>query len=255
MLFRAVIDIARVGALTLAIALLAPGAAIAQTVDSEAEGNPNGGQPFRQECAPGYYLVGLNARGGAWVDAIGAVCQRWNAASGKFAGPDQAFNVAGGAGGSPAASRCLPNAAISGGIAQSGANEDHSLAFLGVNCRRLDMPEQDFQAVAAGLASFGQIHISSIGIKPSQPIECPSGFWSVGIYGRSGAYVDYFGFICGKAPGPAPVVAPTSEPPARPRLQPRTTLPSRLDTVVRPICPSSTERRQDENGKMVCMQP
>jgi len=53
MLFRAVIDIARVGALTLAIALSAPGAAIAQTVDSNAEGNPNGGQPFRQECAPG----------------------------------------------------------------------------------------------------------------------------------------------------------------------------------------------------------
>jgi len=149
----------------------------------------------------------------------------------------------------------LPNAAISGGIAQSGANEDHSLAFLRVNCRRLDMPEQDFQAVAAGLANFGKIHFSPIGLIPSQPIECPSGFWSVGIYGRSGAYVDYFGFICGKVPGPAPVIASTPAPPTRPRLQPRTKLPSRLDTGVRPICPSSTDRRQDENGKVVCVQP
>lgn len=252
MLFRAVIDATRAGALALAIALSAPSPAIAQRIDTSARGNPDGGQPFRHECAPGLYLVGLNARGGAWVDAIGAVCQRWNAATGMFDGPDQTFDVAGGTGGSPTVVRCLPNAAISGGITQRGENEDHGLAYLRVNCRRLDMPDQQFQAYAAGRAYFGEEHRAAIGhILPPLPVECPSGFWSVGIHGRSGAYVDYFGFICGKAPAAAPAVAP---PPAPPRLQPGATLPSRLNTGVRSLgCPSGTEPRQDDTGKSVCV--
>lgn len=251
------------------LALAVPQAAIAQRIDLPGPiGNDVGGQPFRHECAPGFYLVGLNVRDGAWIDAIGAVCQRWNPAAQKFEGTDQTFDVAGGGGGSAAVIRCQPNAAISSGVGQGGLNEDGGLARLVVGCRRVDMPDQANQAPLAGREAFGKTHgsvrISGTFSRPVRVLECPPGFWSVGIFGRAGKYVDRFGMICGK--GPARAAPPAPPPAAIQRVTPRSmispspapggrALPS-LNPATRQLgCPAGTQPRTDEKGALVCVRP
>lgn len=267
-------------ALALALALAAPGAANAQRIDlPDPVGNRTGGQPFRHECAPGFYLVGLNVRDGAWIEAIGAVCQRWNPATQRFEGEDQTFDVAGGPGGGPGVIRCQPNAAIANATGSQGLNDDRSVAQLIIRCRRVDMPDQANQTPQAGREVFGQEHKHSATAifapftAPPTRFDCPPGFWSVGIFGRAGIYIDLFGLICGK--GPAPAAAPAAPPPAPPRVPPPLQgtgprvmpvqpvvprpnpggVPSLNPAVRRLGCPPGTQPRTDDKGALVCVRP
>ena len=70
--------------LVIGLAPLCPESAIA--VDTPSWGG-GGGNPFRDECPKGSYLVGLKGRAGAWVDRIAPICAPWLPAKLTFGAP------------------------------------------------------------------------------------------------------------------------------------------------------------------------
>lgn len=167
-----------------------------------------GGTPFRDECAPGEYLVGLDGRTGAWLDAIGAVCARWNASSKSFVAP-RVVRYHGALGGGPQRETCAFDLAIGTAMIDLKRSDDHLVANVTFECYSALPPYNSVSAYTFGNGGG----FVPIGGRPSVMTlqKCPAGELAVGILGRSGDSVDAFGLIC----GPAPVDAPP--PPAPPQ--------------------------------------
>src|SRR5581483_7904419 len=75
----------------------------ARATDVPMQGGGGGG-PFRSECK-GQHLAGINARVGAWIDAIASKCATFVQNLGEF-GPRTGLNEHGGDGGSSKAIEC-----------------------------------------------------------------------------------------------------------------------------------------------------
>jgi hypothetical protein len=160
-------------------------------------GSP-GGDPFRVECPPGQYLVGVRWRSGSWMDQISPTCVFVDAQG--FTGPHWHGPTFGGTGGAPHEDYCPPAAVINFAsiLLQSDTQYVH---MMDLSCRRTisNTPVWSLTNIGAPSSVFGDHNQS-----------CPPGEAVMGIQGRAGLYVDAIGMICDALP----VITPSRpEPP------------------------------------------
>ncbi|MEO6364565.1 MAG: hypothetical protein ABIO38_00725 [Luteimonas sp.] len=156
-------------------------------------GGPGGG-PFDMRCTPGDYLVGIEYRTGAYVDALRPLCAPAQAM--HDVGSAAAGEWTGGFGGGPGRLTC----------------PDNRPHVLGIDVERLDADEDvvtnflltcgsnfhDLQRSA--YARPGAEHRDYQSSADSQ--ICSQGQGAVGVHGRSGKYIDAIGLICDALPLP-----------------------------------------------------
>ena len=198
-----------------------------------------GGGAFRTACGPHGFLAGIRGRTGDWIDAIEAVCVRYDAQS-QSAGPSAPIgDVYGGSGGGGRASVCPPGMAVRGWEIASLDNGGQVLVqYIRPSCQPLPIRGSASTTVGAFFGGNGATDGSR-----TRAFSCPDGQLAVGMHGASGAYIDRVGLICREAPfilgRPTPAPAPpptktTSGPaqvivgrtPAHPRVTPTDTVPA-----------------------------
>jgi hypothetical protein len=197
----------------------------AHATDLPVEGGPGGG-PFRAECPSGQYLVGVSIKAGAWVDAIYLLCAPFIADQGGFGkwtrGPRH-----GGAGGSALLKdAACPRDRVVWGIKFGWTRTEYSYVdYVELQCMPTarDGPTNNVCVQTGGgcwnknpnppPATFpGGLNV--IGDEPFKQNCDPKSEVATGIHGRSGAYVDALGLICGLEPTPhvaAPVPCPEGQ--------------------------------------------
>lgn len=114
---------------TSAAVLLASSAARAPTI-----------APERVKCASGEVVVGLQGRRGSWIDAVGPICGRWDAAANNMA-LQRRYKIVGGPGGGAFDARCAAGSAISG--LRTSSIIDGNAAFavaVDIECRSITAP-------------------------------------------------------------------------------------------------------------------
>jgi hypothetical protein len=205
--------------LALALALLVGfGSTPAQSTDLPVEGGRGGGN-FRADCGAGRYLRGVSIRAGSWVDAISVLCAVDTAPNGHL-GKWKREQRTGGTGGSPLLrdAACPPDQFVIGLKFGLTRGDNKYIDWVAVQC----IP------IRGGSSSDICLHTGG-GCPPAGMVwqSCPnfsgSQEWGKGIHGRSGAFVDALGLICGpqpaylSAPRPAPTPPPAPPPPPRPQ--------------------------------------
>ena len=165
-----------------------------------------GGNDFQARCPIGQHLVGFNLRAGHNIDAIQPICgvptsETQVQVSGQMRGY-------GGMGGSPAQVTCLAAAGtpvvLGLGLRAEGIDgqvlNDISL-YCGIVAAQQRIPTQPAAEYHAPMQddTYGALASGSeVDYRKGQPM-CPPGLIGVGVYGRSGAAVDWLGLICGAA--------------------------------------------------------
>jgi hypothetical protein len=147
------------------------------------DGGPGGGM-FREDCPPGQYLVGARYRAGSWLDQISIICAPVDATG--MTGQRWYGSMFGGNGGGPHEQSCNPGYIITGGgiLVHSGSQVVH---MMDLNCRSTTSTlRYALTNVGAPSSFFPEIYQ-----------HCPPGEAVIGIQGRSGAFVDAIGMICG----------------------------------------------------------
>jgi hypothetical protein len=199
-----------------------------------------GGGSFRTACGPHGFLAGIRGRTGDWIDAIEAVCVRYDGAS-ESAGPaSPSGDVYGGNGGGSRTALCPAGMVVHGWEIASLDNGGQVLVqYIRPSCRPLPVrPGNPPTAIGAFFGGNGATDGSR-----TRAFSCPDGQLAVGLHGASGAYLDRVGLVCREAPfilgrpTPAPTppqakstVRPTpsalGRTPAHPRVTPTDTLPA-----------------------------
>jgi hypothetical protein len=210
-------------AFTLASAFAASLATPAQSIDLPVQGSGRGG-PFRIACPGGSFMTGFEGRTGAWIDHFRIVCASFDASTRQLTNPlAVAATIGVSGGGGPSSAACPSGWAISGIQYQETKGDGpsdvgHSIGFTcaaTVGTERvarhfgpLSTPEERSKPFSPLGTPFG-----SAGYDPS---VCPGGEFAIGLYGRSGKFVDAIGLICVPLPAaPIPQAAtpaPTAEP-------------------------------------------
>ena len=182
--------------------LLLGGASLALATDTPTVGGSGGG-PFRLQCPPGHFLVGLEGRTGLWIDQITALCARWERTQTQSSlGFPVRVGRFGGAGGGPRSVVCPGNSVISGWTIHPSHGEPPMVEYFFPKCRAALPP---YASVDIDL-QFGDVHpvarstFSHPFMAAEEVHECPRFQVAVGVYGASGAYVDRLGLICGPLP-------------------------------------------------------
>ena len=171
-------------------------------------GGPGGGQ-FKALCGPGEYLTGAELRTGDDVDAIRPLCM----SATQVSAPTPLF---GGSGGGPRQLRCPSQTpAVLGldvgaeGEATIIVNNIHLFCGLPLpNQRPPEYPSAVFDgpAAVAGRPTFPSLLGRAPILKSGDFQVCPAGQIATGINGRSGAWLDAVGLVCGAPPAPPPRV-------------------------------------------------
>ena len=188
--------------IVLAAVLLLGGGSLVLATDTPAVGG-GGGAPFRVQCPPGNYLVGLHGRTGLWLDQIRAFCAPWDSAQRRLGTPQYVRGWFGGTGGGQASVVCPGDSAISGWeIRETPSREQTLVEYVAPECRTM-LPPHD--VVRVGRLIFGQKRATDRPVMGAfRPGElwygCPQNELAIGFYGGYGAYVDRLGLICGPAP-------------------------------------------------------
>lgn len=235
-------------AIALFVLLAAP--CVANTTELPEQGG-NGGERFRSECAPGSFLIGMQARHGDWIDQVRPVCATVDENMVRGPGVPLADLFGGQGGDSFSATQCEDGLGMAGMsvsmITDPGFGRNtgvvHSIRW---SCHSVIPP------YAAPEARYGVRSIQANTRRNSDILfdetsdsryfhldfhECPPGELAVGIWGHAGVFVDAIGLICG--PGPRPAEAPP------PQTQLQTSVSSesgmRLGTSVTVGTPSSPE--------------
>ena len=201
------------------LALLLVAAAPAHATVRSVQGGPGGG-PFSTDCGS-EYVVGLYARAGHWIDAIGLKC-------GSF-GPDNkwkkpAGNRAyyGGSGGGLTPDKLCPTtsyiSAIMYGFTRDG-NDPKYLDYVQMTCTNLVTGAVTRVCLETGggcpIGREGRDDwLAGTTWIPAKDQNCPAGEAMTGLHGRHGAFVDAIGMICG--PKPKLAAAPPPPPPPCP---------------------------------------
>jgi hypothetical protein len=168
--------------------------------DLPVQGGP-GGSYFRSDCS-GDYVVGIYVRSGAWIDAIGLKCGTFKAAQGTFRQPPWNRPYHGGGGGGPQERVCPPNsyvAQINFGYTREGDAPKY-IDFVSLECRsvrRNILTSVECLHTGEGCWVFHPDPGSNLR-RFAQ--ACPDGEAARGIHGRSGAFLDALGLICGRKP-------------------------------------------------------
>jgi hypothetical protein len=188
-------------------------------------GGPGGGQ-FVLMCPRDSFLVGSLMRRGYVIDYYEPICAyvQPDGGTGPHFSPFSGNRGTGGDGGGLDARECAPGSVVSGlNVYRSTGNSaicgltgyTDSGGWLACNmlhsCRRVSPP---FQTATAGGEIYNGVSSPMVG-----NLNCPPGQWAMGVYGRSGVYIDSIGPVCGPAfstyatahlpPPPAP--APKAE--------------------------------------------
>lgn len=159
----------------------------------------NGGVPYRAECDPGSYVVGLDARSGAFIDRLQIVCGRWTGKT--FENPRPVQTTAGDSLGGQERSVDCPTAM---GVDYIVASFNHSndlpealLDDVGIHCAAtgqvLDKPQPYALWIESPDTGGGTTHVLDF----SYEEHCPPGELLTGMFGRAGQFVDSIGWICG----------------------------------------------------------
>lgn len=192
------------------IAAGGPGPAAA--TDLPAYGGGGGGS-FYAYCARSQgYLVGISGRTGDWVDAIQAVCARYDPATQSAGAPAPVGDAHGGGGGGTRSVMCPPQTAVKGWEIGALDNDGQVLVqYVHPYCQPI--ASQPGTRASSNGGFFGG-NGATDGSR-TMAYSCPEGELAVGLYGASGAYVDRVGLICQPAPlvlgRPVTVPAPPGE--------------------------------------------
>jgi hypothetical protein len=151
----------------------------------------NGGGPFRLSCPSGMAMIGLRARHGAWVDSLSPICAIW-VRNNRTLGEIDEQPGTGGGGGGPGWMRCQgPRGAVVGLYVWQAANSDRSVGRIYLSCGDYEQPTKFANKLPGGADGIGQ----SIG-GPRVELRCGANEVAVGLYGRSGAFIDRVGLLC-----------------------------------------------------------
>lgn len=200
------------------VLLLAGAFSPAEARDSALIGGPGGGD-FRDQCGAGQFLSGVSVRYGTLLDAVVPFCATFNAKTGLLGAPGFPMNNHGGSGGGFAGPiSCNNDQYVSGmmfGYTDDGqSGRPKYVASIQLQCKTIRSgPQLQTRTIGAG------------GRLSHQGYACRDDEAVIGIIGRSGAYVDALGMICGPRPvATGPVV---SQPPPGPGPKPDATLNQR----------------------------
>ena len=182
-----------IGLIALALACVA---SAAEARDTGIIGGSGGG-PFRDQCGAGQFLTGVFVNSGAWLDSLIPLCGKFNAATGLIGASGFPMGRHGGKGGSgnpPIA--CENNQYIKTmmfGVFTNTSSGAKHIATIQLDC--------------APIRSGGATGRPKVG-PTAAPLEhggfsCKDDEAVVGMIGRTSAYVDALGLIC----GPRPVVS------------------------------------------------
>jgi hypothetical protein len=169
-------------------------------------GGPGGG-PFRSECPPWSYVVGLAGGMGAWLDSIQPLCAPLQPLEQRIGPGTPAGQRAGGSGGAPFSLACPVGYALGRWRFDMVVNSDIEWTFvnaLQLECRLVGSPGQTYSAQVGDYGaplSMDVAVIAQMGVdRPGADHACLPGELATGIHGRAGAYVDALGLICGAPP-------------------------------------------------------
>jgi hypothetical protein len=198
------------------MALVALGSVVAPAQEHPIQGGP-GGTPFRQQCGEQEYLVGFEARGASWVDAVRVLCAPW-VRNTRTLGPAVApSGFAGGSGGTLRAVRCPSGAQavstisfyLTGSRGTLSVDDARLVTGFYFACGNLNPPHQrspqnhEILSASHFLASAPSGPFTTgRDVEMLSPQSCPAGTLATGLHGRAGEYVDALGLICGAAPTP-----------------------------------------------------
>ena len=175
-----------------------------------------GGSQFKAPCAQGQLLAGFELRAGDDVDAIRPICAI-AASAGEVNLQPVASDWYGGAGGGVESLTCPSSTPVVTGMYVAAEGENTVI----VNTIHLYCGlASETQAAASDYPSAVFDGPTIRGVKFSFPgtvakesnfkagrYDCPAGQVAVGVHGRSGAWLDEVGLICGAPVVPPPAVA------------------------------------------------
>ncbi len=164
---------------------------INQVSRTDTFGGPGGG-PFELMCPNGTFMTGLRARSGAWIDALSPICNVPVGRTEITLGEIDAQAWTGGGGGGESFIRCQGRRGVLVGLEMFQANNrDRSVGHIVVNCGDFIQPSQFANKLPGSADYLGEATPS-----PRMIAHCGWGLVAVGIYGKSGAFIDRLGLIC-----------------------------------------------------------
>lgn len=196
----------KVASAVIAVTCIALAASIAHAAKFQAEGG-RGARGFETVCPADQYLVGFQARSGAWIDQLKILCARITPDRVTVIDRKTRRAAFGGKGGSPSEIYCGNKELISG--IQSALVDHgkyvHSIRF---NCTNMDNGATRTEWVGSRLNLDRAL--------PREWQVCPPGEVAIGMHGRYGVHVNAVGLICGPWSVPAAQVseadpAPTTQ--------------------------------------------
>lgn len=159
--------------------------------NTPAIGGPGGGE-FNGMCPGKSKMIGIGGRSGAWIDAVHPVCGVWNQQVRDFRRVGDGQH-SGGNGGGPAEVRCPPRTAVGGWeIAQVHHNKSNLVQYVRLFCVA-STSSAARPIVAARYGGAAPVDRANV-----FRYRCPPMMLAIGLYGRSGAFLDNAGLVCMK---------------------------------------------------------
>lgn len=186
------------GALAIVIGYTAP-AALAEPRPTTTIGG-GGGSPFSSYCGPTAYMTRVDARAGAWIDGVYAICGVLGADNLSFVSNLYPSYVGGGGGAAPDYKLNCPDPHQV--VTQLEVEVVHVggatyVSNLWVDCMRIGNPaDRPGSWSARNTPNAPDATYERRGF-----VRCPEGQWAVGLQGRAGIYIDSIGLLCDYAPG------------------------------------------------------
>ena len=186
-----------------------------------------GGNPFRDECPKGSYLVGLKGRAGEWVDRIAPICAQWIPKSQAFGKPFLGPFHGASRGGVERERSCwgfgVNNRAIQSWQLER-LSSDNFIKYIKAQCVSLAPPAATATLSFGGpiTEDQGKSFFETAGTTGADffSAACPPGELAIGIHGSAGNFLDSIGLICGPLPSrmipPATNVTPHAMAPVPP---------------------------------------
>jgi hypothetical protein len=181
--------------LPLAIDSLALSASAAE-FPTPAFGGNGGNRSYNLDCGQDAVMVGLIAKSGSWLDAIGVICRKVNPQNGNL-GEEFTRGPKGGSGGTARITKCPFGAVINSAKVQSGQFVNLFATQCYVWEPASKKPTRKYRDrrnrevfPRVGEPCFG------IGCSYSDQFVCPTGKAGKALRGRYGAFIDNLRFVC-----------------------------------------------------------
>lgn len=167
-----------------------------------------GGSGFVLMCPPEAFLVGLDVRAGALIDAVRPECGAIDPDSIQVTHHVSKMPKAGGSGGDGWRDvHCKPPNSVVTEL-------DVYLARTGRGTFVGNLQAGCLTLVGSSYSATEFAHWSEVDSEGSGRLACPGGHWAKGVYGTAGKYVDSIGLVC------APALPPPSAAVQRPDIDP-----------------------------------